>query len=573
MPDVKPVKVNFVGRLNKAISACKRLKKTTDEKNAKMLRTYASNYYQKLDAKDPHPLNMIDRTVSIWLPFLVSANPKIIIEPKINLQFKPFAYTFQLALNQWMKNMKFAKRTLRPAVFNSLFSQGVVKTGTHRADSKKLAGYLTVEGRPYAEVVDEANYVFDITAKDREQYEFEGDEYILPTEEAKELFPKFADQIKPDFKLYGDEHPKQIENPAKVQYNELHDYSAFIDLWLPNEKVIITILPPYKNFAKILKTTSYDGPASGPYDVLGYKYFGGSTIPIPPIFTLMELDAAINKLFAKARNQAERIKKIGAYEAGSEKDAETAKDAKDGDMCGFTNVQAAKEITLGGVVPEIWNFLGFALSQFSEQGGNLSVAGGRKAMAQTLGQERQLLEMASNTLNMMNQDVHFFASSIAEKLAFEMWQNPTLQISAIKKIAGIAEVPVVYNQVQQEGSFIDYYLDVEMFSMQRLSAREMFQSMMQLITGFTLPTMQLSVQQGKIPNIPEIHRQLSNYLNLDTESWFLSEQPQQTQLNPYQQLSGGMKSSDQRFGASQADNANNALASELSRMGSTTKEM
>ena len=574
-PAIQTTKNTYISRLNRAINACRRKKKITDEKNNKMLRTYASGYFARTKNKDPHPMNMIDRAVSIWMPFLVGGMPKIIIEPKINLQFKPFAYTFQLALNQWMKNMKFATRTLEPAVLASLFSQGIVKTGTQRADTKKLAGYLTVEGRPYAEMVDDSNYIFDITAKDREQYEFEGDEYILPTEEAKRQFPEHADMINPDFKLYGEQHPKNISDPEKIPYNELHNYSAFIDLWLPNEKVIITILPPYKNYTKILKKRPYGGPVSGPYDVLGYKQFKGSTIPIPPIYTLMELDTVINVIYAKARDQAERLKKIGAGEGGGEKDMTTARDAKDGDMCMFESMTNLKELTLGGVVPELYEFLGFSLGQFSEQGGNLTVAGGRQAMSKTLGQEQMLMSNASKMLDKMSQKVHNFASSIAEKLAYEMWHNPTLQISAIKKVAGVGEISVLYNQLQQEGSFIDYYLDVQMFSMQRLNPEARLQKLFQLLTAWILPTMQLAAQQGKVLNVPEVTKTLSLYMNVNTDSWFLSQQPENVQLNPYQMLSGStkMKSSDQRFGASEADNANNALAQQTKKMGATTKEM
>lgn len=561
---------SFIKRINKAVAACIRLKSITDKKNNKMLRTYASNYHNKLISNDPHPMNMIDRAVSIWLPFLVGGNPKIIVEPKINLELKPFAYTFQLALNQWMKNMKFDQRTLEPAVLNSLFSSGIVKTGTAKAEAARLAGYMTVTGKPYAEVVDDVNYVFDITAKDRAQFEFEGDKYILPTDEAREMFPKHADKIKSDFKLYGDEDPKNIENPENIPYNELREHSEFIDLWLPKEKVIITILPPQKGYGKILKTIPYEGPDNGPYDVLGYKHTSGSTIPIPPVFPLMEMDAAINKLYAKAREGAERLKKIGVAEGGNEKDAETAKNAAYGDMCMFQNANAVKELTLGGVVPEIWDFLGFTLNQFAEQGGITGLD--YRTRAKTLGQEQMLMSNATRILDFMSQKVHYFASSIAEKLAFEMWRNPTLQISSIMKIYGIGEIPVKYSQVEQEGSFLDYYLDIEMYSMQKLNPQERFNKMWQLLTGWVMPTAQISAQQGKIPNIPEITKTLSLYLDVDTESWYLSEQPQQTQLNPYQPV-GGVKSADTRFGSNEGDNANNALQAQIAKIGKSTKEM
>lgn len=568
--DRKPVRANFVTRHNKAIDACRKLKKTTDEKNAWMLRSYASNYYTKGTGKQ-HPLNMVDRAVSIWMPFLVGGLPKIIVEPKINLQLKPFAYTFQLALNNWLKRVKFAQRTLEPAVMNSLFGMGITKTGTQDADTRKLSGYLTVTGRPYSEIVDDHNYVFDITAKDREQYEFEGDEYILPTEKAKEMFKKHADQIKPDFKLYGDEHPKEITNPNEVRYDELRDYSAFIDLWIPKEQAIITIFPPIKGYTKILKTTEHKGPESGPYDTLGYSFISGSTIPIPPIFKLMQIDAAINTLFSKARNQAEQLKKIGAYEAGGEKDAETARKAQDGGMYGFTNVQNVKEITLGGVVPEIYEFLGFALAQYSEQAGVTGLD--YRTRGKTLGQEQMLMSNATRTLDMMSQKVHAFASNIASKLAHEMWRNPTMQIAAVKKMAGIADITVLYNQLNQEGEFpTDYDIDVELYSMQRLSPEAKFQKMWQMLTGWVLPTATISAQQGKVLNVPEITKTLSNYMNLDTDSWYLSETPMETQLNPYQ-TTGGVKSADTRFGSNEGDNANNALQSQMSKVGTSTKEI
>lgn len=555
----KPVKVNFVERLNKAIHACKILSESANLKTNKMLRTYASGFYKKGEVpEDKHPMNMIDRAVSITLPYLVGGNQTMKVEPRYNLEYKPFAHTFQQALNQQIRLMKLAGRTLEPAVFNSLFSMGITKTGTKIAGTMEINGQTVSYGEPFCEVVDRANYVFDITAKDREGYEFEGDSYYLPTETAKELFPKFADKIIPDFKLYG-ESPKKITNPDDIAYDELHDYSEFIDLWLPKEGIVITILPFYKNFKKILRRVEYKGPESGPYDVLFYKYFPESTIPIPPIFSLMELDAAINTLYSKARDQAERLKKVGVFEAGGETDAATARDAKDGDFIGLQNVLNAKEITLGGVVPEVYNFLGFSLQQFSEQGGNLNTTGGRTIQADTLGQEEMLMANAGRTLNMMSKKVHNFASSIGEKLAFEMWNNPTLQMATIKRAAGIVDIPILYDQTEQLGRFTDYELDIKMYSMQRSTPENKFNRMMQLLNGWILPTAQMAAQQGKILNVPEITNDLSNYIDVDTESWFFSDTPQRPSLNAYQPQGQGM-------------NLNNELVKENAQQGKTTAE-
>jgi hypothetical protein len=574
----KPVKANFVERLGHAIQACKVQSEAVNKKSDWMLRAYASGFYKdKFDEKlvgdkksgqSPHPINMIDRAVSIMLPYLVGGDQTMTVEPRYNLEYKPFAHTFSQALNQQIRLMKLATRTLEPAVLNSLFSMGIVKTGTKKAGTLNVNGYLSDYGNPFSEVVDRANYVFDITAKDREQYEFEGDSYYLPTAAAKEIFPKFADDITPDFNMYGQENhrnasPKTITNPNEARYDELHEYSEFIDLWLPKEKLIITILPWYKGVNKILRRVQYDGPASGPYDVLTYKNFPESTIPIPPLYTLMELDASINNVYDKSRDQAERAKKIGVFDAGGQEDGETTRDAKDGDFIGINDVSNTKELSLGGVQPDNYQFMAFSLQQFSEQGGNLNTTGGRKIQADTLGQEELLMANAGRSMNMMAQKVHHFASSIGEKLAWEMWNNPTFQMNTIKSAAGIVDIPIMYDQTEQEGDFTDYELDIQMHSMQRDTPQTKYNKMMQMLNGWILPTAQLAAQQGKILNVPEVTKDLSEYIGIKTESWFLSDEPQSADLNAYQPNGGG-------GGGDEGMNMNNSIAQQNASAGKTT---
>jgi hypothetical protein len=562
----------FIKRLNSAILACQKLKKTTDDKNIRMMKAKTGGYYTSAENDRLQPLNMVNRAVAIWLPFLVSGNPKCIVEPIVNLQLKPFAYTFQLALNEWIQKMNFDATVMEPAVLASFFSQGIVKSGTAKAEDVLLGGETLPTGTPFVELVENTNYIFDITARDRSQYEFEGDRYILPTDAAKEMFPKYADAIKQDFKLFGDADSKTIENPGKVEYNELREYTEFIDIYLPKEKVIITILPPHRSYTKIIRTMPYKGPDDGPYDVLAYDYTNGSTIPVPPIYPLMELDTVINTIYTKAREGAERLKKVGVYEGGSDVDAKTAMNAKYGDMIGMSNAAAIKELTLGGVVPELWDFLSFSLNQFSEQGGTVGLD--YKARAKTLGQEQMMMSNATRKLDYMSKKVHAFASNIMRKLAFEMWRNPTLQIEAVMKVAGIGEASVVYNQLQQEGNFPDYRFDIELYSMQRLEPEQRYQKMMQLLTSWVLPTAQLAAQQGKPLNIPEITKVLSLYTDVDSESWFLSDPGPMAAggggMNSYQPMSNKPGGSDQRFGASEADNQSNLLQQQASEQGAPT---
>jgi len=563
---------DFMKRLNKAIIFCYRHKNKTDLNNAAMLETYASYYYtEEIKAnsgRTPHPINMIDRAVSIWMPFLCGGTPKFIVKPRYNIEYEPFAYTFQLALNQWLNDMKFAERTLKKVVFDSLFSEGITKTGTQRADTKRLAGYLAVTGKPYCERICRSNYVYDIVAKDREEYEFEGDEYLLPTDEARDMFPEFADKIKPDYKLWSETDPRENIEKDKPYYGELTEYSRFIDLWLPKWRDIITILPPHRAFEKILRTVDYKGTTSGPYDVLHHKIFPNYTIPIPPIYGLMELDTAINTLFTKARGQFERLKKFGV--ASNKKDGETGMSAKDGGMYQFDEPNPIKEMTLGGVVPEIWDALSITMNQFAEQSGITGLD--YRSRAKTLGQEEMLLSNAARIANQMSQNGNVLASNLGEKLGEELWQNPTMEIRAIKEREGLYRIPVRYNQLQQRGKFSDYRVSVEMYSMQQLSPGAQFNKLWQILTGFSIPTAPLAAQQGKTLNFDAIRRDLTNYANVNTDSWYLDEMAiGEGGLNPFQSM-GGVRSADTRFGSNEGDNLNNRLQYQSARAGRTTRE-
>ena len=229
-------------------------------------------------------------------------------------------------------------------------------------------------------------------------------------------------------------------------------------------------------------------------------------------------------------------------------------------------IVSSAQLTLGGVVPEIYNFLGFSLQQFSEQGGNLNTTGGRTIQADTLGQEELLMANAGRTLNMMSQKVHAFASSIGEKLAWEMWNNPTLQIATIKNAAGIVDIPILYDQTEQQGDFTDYELDIQMYSMQRSTPEQKFTKMMQLLSGWILPTAQMAAQQGKVLNIPEVTKDLSNYIDIETESWFLSDTPQAQSIS-------GMNAYQPAGGGEQGLNLNNSIAQQNAQSGKTTAEV
>ncbi len=543
----------------------------------RMLEHYAGGYFAG-KPKAAQPLNLIDRGVQIIGPYLVGGPPKVMIDAKRNLSAnRPFARTLELALEHLFREIKFHQLTLRPAVFNSLFCLGIVKTGIMKSKEVEVYGHLHDVGQPYADNIDFDDYRADPWARNREEMEIEGHEYTLPVEFLKDsgLFKNY-DNVKPDVESW-----QQSTKPEKIskehgqgpgRYERLRKVVRLQDFWVPDERIIIT-LPLMGQGRRIMRTVDWDGPESGPFDILGYKYFSDSILAIPPVFTWLGFNKIINSLVSKMNNQAQRERKVLAYDMGSSQDAKHITQTPDGGTVGVKNLDGVKDIEIGGVSETNFQFAQFMEQQFSIQGGNLYTIGGRQTGAETLGQEQMLQANASKALEDMVQQVHQFTSSIIEKLAWFMWSDPLIDLPVIKRVAGY-EIETKFSQETKEGDFFDYGFDIEPYSMSRMNPEIRYQRLLQLVSQVILPTAQISAAQGSQLNVDELVREASRFLDVrNLDRWWSPAIPQEETMNPYQPMQGTTKKpkggqADGRFsgGDSSASNMSN-LSQQQSRAG------
>ena len=363
--------------------------------------------------------------------------------------------------------------------------------------SVEINGYLHDVGQPYCDNIDFEDYIGDVAARNRQEMAVEGHYYLLDEEYTKTcgLF-KHTDDLNPEPEYDPQTHPDSVSKPEvsrHAQY-ELHPKVKLMDLWLPDENIVIT-LPPEGQGTKIMRTVEWGGPETGPFDVLGYRYFPDSVLPIPPVFTWLDINNVINTLVCKMKTQAEREKKIVLYDLASADDMKAIIDTPDGATAGIRNVDSVKEIEFGGVSPDAFPFVQYLEQQYSITGGNLYTIGGRETQAETLGQEQMLMANASKQLEDMVEQVHMFTKSIVEKLAWFLWTDPYIQVPVIKRLGNL-EVEVTYNQEEAEGDYMDYTLDLEPYSMVKMNPEMRFQRFMQLISGLVLPTAQIAAAQG-----------------------------------------------------------------------------
>jgi hypothetical protein len=492
-----------------------------------MINAWASGYFNTGDkGGKAHTMNLVDRAIGILVPYLAMSNPIVNCEARIT-QLKPWAYTTELAMNHLLDEMNFSNYVLRPAIFNSMFGAGVVKTGVMKDWEVDIYGNNHDIGQPYAIVVDDEDYIGDVAANSRNDFEMEGNYYMMPTAMAKEFFgSRHADFISPSYKLHGDTSVTEIvkQSIKGTDYHTLRSWTRFMDVHLPDEGVIITLLAD-GDYHKILRTTTYDGPEDGPYDFLGYKFAPKQPMPIPPAWGWIDMDTAMNVLINKMRTQAEREKNILAYQPESQEDAESMQQTMDGGSCKVDDINSVKTFQMGGTNPENYNWVTYIEGQFSIQGGNLYQLGGRGTQADTLGQEQMMMTNASRIVDDMHNQVYDFTRSIFRKFAWYIWNDPMIEIPTIKRVEGAGSVEVIYDKYAQEGDFYDFNFKIQPYSMQRFNPSIQGQKLMQFLSGWVLPIMGIAQQQGVQLNIDAATTKIAEYLQLDIDDIWNSAVP------------------------------------------------
>ena len=489
------------------------------KKRQKLLALWASGFFDGGYGRE-HLINLIDRGVFTIVPYLVEGNPKIFVETKIP-NCRPWAFTTQLALNFILDKMNFAETVLIPAAINSMFGAGITRTFTEYDRVINLDDNVIKYGRQVIRVIDDADYIGDVAAKTRDDFIIEGDIYKLPTDYAKELYHKYADDISSDCKLTSDYHPEKISSGEwDINRLSLREYTSFIDLYLYDEGVTITIMP-YGKTAKVLHTVEEDGPGGSPYDFLGYKFFPGVTYPIPPAWAWHDLDVTMNVMAKTAREQAESQKDILVVEPQNREFGKKVVTAKNLDVLeAAAPKEGINKLSFGGVNPDNYNWMLFAEQSFTKTGANPDVLAGRGAQAPTLGQEQMVFANASRIVNNMNTRFQGFMTSIVNKLAFRVLQDPSEYIPLMHQIPGVGDLPKVFSSADRVGDFYDFVFKITPYSAQRTSPEILGQKLMAFMTQWVLPTYQFAAQQGAELDVPMVTRILSDYMGFENFNQF-----------------------------------------------------
>jgi hypothetical protein len=313
--------------------------------------------------------------------------------------------------------------------------------------------------------------------------------------------------------------------------------------------------------AIVLKTI--DSPMN-PYDYLGYRYPPNCPIPIPPAWDVYDLDTTTNVVAKAEREKAEAQKSVIAAEPTGKKAAEAVNKSKNMDVFTVKGIDGVKQFNFGGVSSEGLAWLQWAEAEFQKAGSTTSdIIRGAGPTSETLGQDQLVFSNAARMVNSYYTRFHKWMTSILRKWTNMVMDNPSSYVEILDtvKVPGLGdyEYPVYFSKADKVADFSQLILDVVPYSTQRKTPEMKYQSLLQLMTTWILPTMALRREQGADIDLQMVDNLLADYGGFDSfPQWYKSVLPQESPDVDYL-----MKSNKEKGGSKNPSQMSDQLGASL----------
>jgi len=496
-------------KLVAAIQSSERRMKPFVDTRRNMLKAYAGRRYGR-GHSEVTPINTLWNTVHALIPSLVSANPQVMVSPRNKFMgtLKGEARKLELALNDELKLIHMRK-IVADAVRDALFQLGIVKTGLCYEDDKPEL---------YCCIVDFEDLILDTGAENIDQVSFIGNKFKVRRDFAIESGLYDVEKLKMISTVNIQIDDKKLSDFSKGPnfYEDYSDYIELADIFLPNEKRVVTIDANFTSANGYLRDVEYVGPicdGMGPYSVLGFSWMPKNAIPISPMSIIYDNHILLNKLATKAGRQAERSKDIVVGNKTASDDAKVIQDSDDGDIILLGDISKFNNLAFGGSNPKLYEQISFLTEQISRMAGNANLLAGVSADQKTATQSQILLGNAANLVGSRKQSVSDFVKNIVGKLAWYMLHSTKTYELEID-VPGTHAVPVKLDTTNLAGNFVDFQFDIDEYSLAPSTPEQKAAKVMTYVTQVILPLSQIGMMNGKVIDPTKLLDMISNLDNI-----------------------------------------------------------
>lgn len=533
-----------LGRLTRAMDWSRRKQEPYRTRRYKIIQQYVGHNYSDNGAKASVPINLVEQFLNVYIRQLIPETPAAFVTAS-NPGLSPRRAKLELALNQLAGEIDMAT-SLRRIVFEALVSVGIGKVGLNVSERYEWGGILHDIGQPFLDPVPLDDWVHDMGATHWGRIDFAGHKYRAPLEWVKDSkeFKNTDELAKTDLPRLNEGTDERVDQIARSSDStgddEIRDYIDLWEIWIPIENLILTLPAEQEHggtaLNKILRVEEWQGPEQGPYHLLGFSDVPGSTMPLSPISTQLELHNLENALFRKASNQAKNQKTVGIVDKSAVTDADIIRDSNDMEIVGLDKPEGFRAERFNGADPSTVQMAQAVQGLFSQMAGNLDLLAGVAPQSDTATQDKLLASNASKRLAAMQQRVQVFTKGIFRDLGWWLWTDPLIEIPLTKRIPGTnQDITIHFTPEDREGDFFDYNLDVNPYSMQSRTPQEEMQTLMVIFQNFIIPFKGELQQQGVSIDFMKLLRrvsELTNFKSLDDFVRYLDTPVRATDSGP-----------------------------------------
>jgi hypothetical protein len=522
------------------VQAAEKERKKHWKNTVTLIRRYVGNYYKEGEAGKPVPENLIFSYIANLLPVLIFDNPEVTCTAKRVITHKPIASFMRMALNGWIKE-RHLRDELEAVCLDMLFFFGVMKVGIEsRGDfsadpSRGVCERFTMDAlTPYAIRLEPETFIIDAQAKGPDLgrarllgHQFGRDIDDLASDERydQEVVKRLSADI---------DEGKISPQPFKMSKDgeDLRRRVTLYELYLPEHRKICTIALNASGAGEFVRQpTDYTGPENGPYVLFGVYGVPNQVYPLSPIAAMAEQFAELNAHATAAATEAATHKKLVIVNSNNPELKGAVHTARSGGVVAVPNFSASElaNIEIGGTSDTRLKYLMLLRERTDRISGQSDALRG-KAQGVTASEAGIADANADQRIDFIDLKYREAVKRTLKAVGWYFFYDPAIvqTVSSTDPSTGQEQEGIFLGGIQQgqeDTHWLDFFLDIEPYSMKRIDpavqrqqANELFALALQIAPAIVqfpwLNWRSILDDIGEANNIPDFANRVLNQQGL-----------------------------------------------------------
>ncbi len=437
------------------------------------------------------------------------------------------------------------RNLMRQWALDSAFGRAIAKTIDGVAPKGIAVKGSDVAVWPRTYRVPPPLFLYDRTAYSIFDSTFFGDLYLIPLREAK-LYPGYSVEGRAVLSEWTETTDDSTIPKGTDTRHFVEPMVRLVDIYIPKEDKIYTWPCATDTFSEIAAMPPLAETPSiiNPYSILQLTLVPEKPDDYALLETLLPLHLASNSLLKKALDQAKFSKRNPLAPRESEDDMDDVLNAPDNEGVLVESPDKMGLYTLPGPDPSVVSLGSMMLGLFGQFGGNLEVALGQSAGADTARQTQALIGQLQALQSVSRTEFEVFLADIGKKLATLAFESKSLELNIGVQVPGTRVVANVgwspSSTLARVGRISDYIFEIVPYS---TGFRTPEQYIAQLDTASNLVQKWMMASINGFPvNMKAIMASIAEAFDaiVDLPDWWSGEEakptPEQTADNVYQSM-------------------------------------